>query len=284
MGATDPGSARDEAERLVAAALAMARSAASGAQNRAEAFGPLGQMISDALDQVRGPGPAEPAPAGPAGSAPADAAEPAPAGPAGSGPAGSGPTGPAAPGPAEPGPAEADPTAGRAGGGAPLGTGFATGGPECCVCPVCRAIAALRDPSPDLAERLATGAGDFAAGVASLLRAFSAAAGSGARESPSGAGSAGAGGAGGSAGRSGAAPAPPSGPSRPDDDEVWREATRTGHDSRPAHEPDVWAAATRADTTPPGTGRPPVPASRAPEEPVATGPGAADEDAPADGA
>lgn len=50
--------------------------------------------------------------------------------------------------------------------------GFATGSPECCICPVCRAIAAVRDPSPDLAERLAAGAGDLAAGVASLLRAF----------------------------------------------------------------------------------------------------------------
>ena len=37
---------------------------------------------------------------------------------------------------------------------------------ECCVCPVCRVIAAMRDPSPELAERLATGAGDLATGVA----------------------------------------------------------------------------------------------------------------------
>ncbi len=52
------------------------------------------------------------------------------------------------------------------------GPGLSTGGPECCVCPVCRVIAAMRDPDPELAERLATGAGDFATGVASLLRAF----------------------------------------------------------------------------------------------------------------
>ncbi|WP_432977446.1 hypothetical protein [Dactylosporangium sp. CA-233914] len=50
--------------------------------------------------------------------------------------------------------------------------GFATGSAECCVCPLCKAIAAARDPDPDLAERLATGAGDVAEGVASFLRAF----------------------------------------------------------------------------------------------------------------
>ena len=49
---------------------------------------------------------------------------------------------------------------------------LATGGAECCICPVCRVIAAMREPSPELAERLATGAGDLAAGVTSLLRAF----------------------------------------------------------------------------------------------------------------
>jgi hypothetical protein len=53
-------------------------------------------------------------------------------------------------------------------------TGFATGSAECCVCPLCKAIAAARDPDPDFAERLATGAGDLAAGVASVLRAFGA--------------------------------------------------------------------------------------------------------------
>jgi len=50
------------------------------------------------------------------------------------------------------------------------GSGFATGSPECCVCPVCRAIAALRDPAPEFADRLATGVSDLAAGVSSLLR------------------------------------------------------------------------------------------------------------------
>ncbi|MEU7869775.1 hypothetical protein [Dactylosporangium sp. NPDC049140] len=51
--------------------------------------------------------------------------------------------------------------------------GFATGSAECCVCPLCKAIAAARNPDPDLAERLATGAGNLAAGVASFLRGFS---------------------------------------------------------------------------------------------------------------
>ena len=70
------------------------------------------------------------------------------------------------------------------------GERFATGRPECCVCPVCRAIAALRDPSPELAERLATGAGDLAAGVASLLRAFAARRAGRARPRPAAAGTA----------------------------------------------------------------------------------------------
>jgi hypothetical protein len=54
--------------------------------------------------------------------------------------------------------------------------GFATGSAECCVCPVCRAIAAVRDPDPALAERLAASAGDVAAGLAGVLRAFGTAA------------------------------------------------------------------------------------------------------------
>ena len=62
------------------------------------------------------------------------------------------------------------------GGHRPSGSGgWSTGTAECCVCPICKVIAGLRDPSPETAERLATGAGDFAAGVASLMRAFSAA-------------------------------------------------------------------------------------------------------------
>jgi hypothetical protein len=50
--------------------------------------------------------------------------------------------------------------------------GFATGSAECCVCPVCKAIAAAREPNPDLAGRIADGAGEIAVGVANVLRAF----------------------------------------------------------------------------------------------------------------
>jgi hypothetical protein len=50
--------------------------------------------------------------------------------------------------------------------------GFATGSAECCVCPVCKAISAMRDPDPEFAERLATGVGDLATGLAGVLRAF----------------------------------------------------------------------------------------------------------------
>ena len=45
-------------------------------------------------------------------------------------------------------------------------SGFATGSDECCVCPVCRAIAAARQPNPRVAERIASGAGDLAQGLA----------------------------------------------------------------------------------------------------------------------
>ena|ERR1044071_4242489 len=52
-------------------------------------------------------------------------------------------------------------------------TGFATGSAECCVCPVCKAIAMARDPDPQFAERLSSGVGDLATGLAGVLRAFS---------------------------------------------------------------------------------------------------------------
>ncbi|BCJ61103.1 hypothetical protein Jiend_45250 [Micromonospora endophytica] len=172
MGATEPGSAREEAERLVATVLATARMA--GAAGAGSSWGPLGGMVTSVLGH-------------------------------------SGATG--------------APTA-----------GFATGAAECCVCPVCRGIAALRDPSPEFAERLATGAGDLAAGLASFLRAFTPAEPTVAtttepvdepvNEPPAGSGTG------------------------PDSDHVWREATRTGHDSQPAPERDVWSVATRSPDTP----------------------------------
>jgi len=50
---------------------------------------------------------------------------------------------------------------------------LAPGSAACCVCPFCKLIEAVRDPDPQLVERLATGAGDLAVGVAGLLRSFS---------------------------------------------------------------------------------------------------------------
>jgi hypothetical protein len=47
---------------------------------------------------------------------------------------------------------------------------WSTGSRECCVCPLCKVIAAVRDPDPEMIERVATGAGDLAAGMASFLR------------------------------------------------------------------------------------------------------------------
>ncbi|MEU1753782.1 hypothetical protein ABZ436_14110 [Micromonospora matsumotoense] len=227
MGATEPGSAREEAERLVATLLATARLAAAGTGSGTGPWGPLGGIVSGVLGHSAGP----PRPAG--GSHRAD--------------------------------------------------GFSTGSTECCICPICRAIAALRDPSPEFAERLATGAGDLAAGVASLMRAFGASEGGEASHGRPGDASA-------TTGRDG--------PSDSEADHVWREATRTGHDSASAPERDVWSAATRAeDAVAPAVAAPPVddagpaaparqvrptadgsvvPASRAPE--------GADGDAPGDGA
>lgn len=59
------------------------------------------------------------------------------------------------------------------------GYSVANGSPECCRCPICRAIAAARQPDPKLAERLATGAGHLAEGAARVLRAVASAAESG---------------------------------------------------------------------------------------------------------
>jgi hypothetical protein len=162
------------------------------------------------------------------------------------------------------------------------GPKMATGSAECCVCPICRTIAAMRDPDPDFTERLATGAGDLAAGVASLLRSFSAPAGQrpwqtseqspppreetappapestaperpeppaapepAAPERPAPPAEP-------AAGPAPAEPAPP--PPAPDTNadpaDIWRAATRTGDDvDRPA-DADVWSAATTRPTKP----------------------------------
>lgn len=97
-----PGSAREEAERLVATILARA-----AAGQAAEGLGHLGESVRGLLGGASGAGP------------------------------------------------------------------WSTGSAECCVCPVCKAIAAVRDPSPETTERLATSAGEIASGVAGLMRAFS---------------------------------------------------------------------------------------------------------------
>lgn len=181
MVETNPGSAREEAERLVAAGLAALRLAGLGA-GRDGGRGPLGDLLSAALGHQ---------------------------------------------------------------------SGWATGSAECTVCPICRTIAALRDPRPEVAEQLAAGAGDLAAGVASLLRALANVAG-GARErqrptrdeEPA---------------RDAQRPARDGQPtgSAPQEraaaaDPVWRAHTRSGHDLWPAAEPDVWSMATRTDRS--GTG------------------------------
>ncbi|WP_027659118.1 flagellar biosynthesis protein FlhF [Salinispora fenicalii] len=171
MGATDPGSAREEAERLVATLLAAVRLSAAGTEGGTP-WGPLGGIVSSVL--------------------------------------------------------------GHAGGS--TGAGLSTGTAECCICPLCRAIVALRDPSPEFAERLATGAGDLAAGVASLLRALASA-----QPTPTAA----------------ADPtAETATPGRPTP--VWQAAPRSRHDSPSAPEGDVWSAATRAEEAPVPAAAPPV--------------------------
>ena len=59
--------------------------------------------------------------------------------------------------------------------------------PECCRCPVCRMIAAARQPSPGFAERLASGVGFMAEGAARVMRGVAGArsAATGARPAPS---------------------------------------------------------------------------------------------------
>lgn len=224
MAATDPASARTEAERLVATALAAVRLGTSG---RAGGFGPLGDLITGVLGHSGG--------------------------------------GTSSAGPGSPHPTPPDPGASGTG----TGAGFATGSAECCVCPICRAITALRDPSPEFAERLATGAGDFAAGLASLLRALSTAndptAADTARDT-AGPGAGFAAGPGSAAGEPAQAPHPRTAadhgvrsPRQDPGDEVWRGATRSGHDSWPAPERDVWSAATRtASDGPVDRATPPV--------------------------
>jgi hypothetical protein len=102
---------------------------------------------------------------------------------------------------------------------------FSGGTGEACPCPVCRGIAAVRNPSPQLVFTVAKGATSVANGIASALRAF------------------------------GAAVPPPAKTPR-DPGATWRSATRTEQASappssaRPTQPPpaddDPWGAATRA--------------------------------------
>ena len=176
------GSAREEAERLVAAMIAMAASGAaasdsSGTRDAVSAgLSGLAETVMGAVGRLAG----------------AQAEEPAP--------------------------------------GHKPSSGWSTGSAECCVCPVCRAIALVRDPSPETAVRLASSAGDIASGLASVLRGLSALAGD-------------------------IVPKPEPRPApAPNPDETWSTATRG---SEPAASPkapeelaaegaDPWAAASAA--------------------------------------
>lgn len=162
-----PGSAREEAERLVAAVIAMATGATaagdpSGVRDSVGAgLSGLAKTVTAAVDRLASVGQGD-------------------------------------------GPNASQGGAGQRSRGGH--TGWATGSAECCVCPICQAIAAVRDPSPETAVRLAMGAGDIASGVASLMRGLSSVVGGGSKR-PS----------------EPAAPKPP-----PDPDQTWSAATRTG--------------------------------------------------------
>jgi hypothetical protein len=120
-----------------------------------------------------------------------------------------------------------------------LGGGhIATGTPECCICPVCRGIAALRDPDPEFAARVASGASDLAAGLTTILRAVNSV-------------------------TAGARPKPPP-PRAPEGGPTWRAATRdedwpVPEPDEPAEYEDPWHAATAARDDPwhPATAAPP---------------------------
>ena len=107
--------------------------------------------------------------------------------------------------------------------------------PECCKCPVCRVIAAARRPDADVAERLATGAGNVAEGLARVLGRF---AGPGGATPPGAARTTG--------DPSHAAPGPDTttgpGAGAPDPAGVWAAATTTS----PSQPPPPGPPATRA--------------------------------------
>jgi hypothetical protein len=112
-----------------------------------------------------------------------------------------------------------------------LGGGhIATGTPECCVCPVCKGIAALRNPDPEFAARVASGASDLAAGLTTILRAVN------------------------SVTKDARPKSPP--PRAPEGGPTWRAATRDEDWPVPgpaeaAEDEDPWHAATAAPPVPP---------------------------------
>jgi hypothetical protein len=85
---------------------------------------------------------------------------------------------------------------------------------ECCRCPVCRVIAAARNPDPEFAERLASGVGDVAEGAATLLRTVAAAAPPGRPASDAA-----------TAAHPASSAAPPTPATPGDDDDPWAAAT-----------------------------------------------------------
>jgi|SRR5437763_9953776 len=209
---------RDEAERLVSAALAAASYALRGVGKDSPLAGLAERFLGGERPEPTGPEPGGPEPAEPTGSQSAGRTGSQSAGSQSAGRTGSQSAGPAGGGGAR-----------RPGSGIPGwkhvegflgGRRIATGTPECCVCPVCRGIAAVRDPGPEFAFRVASGANDIASGIASILRAFQ-----------------------------GAAPRPRPEPPRPrDPGPTWRAAT--DHPPAPADGDDPWHAATTAPVPP----------------------------------
>jgi len=276
------GSARQEAERLVASVLAMAGESDDLSRTRqrlTEGIGALGDTLAGMVGQFTGESPRsrpEAATEGPGGAASA-AERPATENSPGRGTGGQGAGGQGADADEEHGRHEAGD---RANGGQWIGGwgwvarglsgwtggrasshgpgGWSTGSAECCVCPICRAIAAVRDPSPETAVRLAAGAGDLATGVARAMRAFST--------------------------LGGTRPAQRTKPARPtrhvhDPDIAWSAATRTAGGGARHEAPvedldpetsDPWTAATRTAYRPASTaGRheAPVPPPEAAQQP-----------------
>jgi len=141
-------------------------------------------------------------------------------------------------------------------------TGFATGSAECCVCPVCRAIAAARQPNPNVAERIASGAGDLAQGLASVLRTIS-------------------GGLGGfPAGFPGGSRPAPGGTATATDEDPWHTATRAAAEAEAAGAAPGSAAPAAPPNPPKPAAAPPKPMAKKATKPKVvppTGPGPATE-------